>query len=207
MELDFDVSKYDCVSLFSGGIDSFAATWAYIRNGASVMLLTVYSHPREFTVARRMAVQLPQGAIEHVGYEFHFPEPEEDGYVRNRNLFYISLAATIGPDKIITGLGVTDAVAYPDASIQFCRDTSSLVSAYGPKDLKVVAPMTGKSKSEVYEYLRERTGEDYAEVIWSSSSCIANPATWKQYEWGAGCGECEKCAYREKITREFLDNP
>ncbi len=116
-------------------------------------------------------------------------------YVPARNIIFLSVAASyaesIGADTIYIGVNEVDYSGYPDCRPEFIKAFNKMLylgsKRAGEGNLKVKAPLAGKSKSDII-----RMGMDL-KVDYSMTHSCYNPD-----EKGLACGVCDSCRLRLK---------
>jgi 7-cyano-7-deazaguanine synthase len=195
------------IVLLSGGIDSAVTLWWAKEQGWEVHPLTFdyFGRPkREHTATRSLVERAGVHPVRTVDLPF-LKEVDDlraggvankilldspEGYIPGRNLIFYSLAAYYaeleGVRYIVGGHNGSDPELFPDASPEFFDLLNSVFRlslwSYEKSPLRVVIPLSGKSKEEV---LRMGLGMNVPyELTWS---CY-----WDKEVHCGSCGSCQE---------------
>ena len=203
------------VVLLSGGLDSYTAAAAAMKDGYQLDAITVrygQTHGREVAAARRVAASL--GVGRHVELDvnlsaFGGSSLVGDGdiptsgvqpgipstYVPARNTVFLALALafaeTRGADAIVIGVNAIDYSGYPDCRPEYIAAFERM-AALGTRagveghTIRILAPLARLSKGEIIR-LGTSLGLDYG----LTHSCYSS------HDDGP-CGVCDSCRLRAK---------
>ena len=187
------------VVLLSGGLDSVTVLWQAVKQGHTVIALSVdYGQRAAETERRKAAAAAASVGVEHL----HLAVPlvatvtrsaltssgdvsiPADTVVPGRNALLLSVAAGLaqsrGATSVLIGCNKTDATHYADCRQEFLAGMGhALDYAYG---VSVDAPLLWSTKADVV-----RLARSLGVPIDSTSSCYN----------GTACGECVACVVRE----------
>ena len=203
------------VVLLSGGLDSYTAAAAAMKDGFELDAITVrygQTHEREVAAARRVAASL--GIDRHVEVDvdlsaFGGSSLVGDGeiptsgvqpgipstYVPARNTVFLALALAFaesrGADAIVIGVNAVDYSGYPDCRpeyIEAFERMAALATRTGVegRPIRILTPLQRLSKGEIIR-LGVSLGLDYG----LTHSCYAPQSA-------PPCGVCDSCRLRAK---------
>jgi 7-cyano-7-deazaguanine synthase len=208
------------VVLLSGGLDSSTVLFFERSRGYGTHALIFdygQRHAKEVNNAKKIArlagsmftvlkINLPWGEstlLEGAGELPERPLEKITGekipstYVPGRNTIFISyavsLADTIGADRIFLGANAVDYSGYPDCRPGYIeawnRLLHTLCPLYGKKPVKIEAPLIKKTKADIVELGYELK--------------VPFELTWSCYAGGARpCMKCDSCRLRKKGFKE-----
>jgi len=201
------------VVLLSGGLDSATALYFAKAKGYKCHCLVFdygQLHKKEIIFAQKVAkasgssseilkINLPWKGSALLDKKIKVPQKPVSGipstYVPGRNIiflsFALSFAETLKADAIFIGVHAQDYSGYPDCRPEFFRAFVKMarVGTYGAKNIKILAPLLGKKKSQIIK-LGQKLGVPF-ELTWS---CYRGK--------GMPCGACDSCHYRELGFKE-----
>ena len=128
--------------------------------------------------------------------------------VPGRNVVFLALAAGYGAKlgiyELWTGGCLADYQGYPDCRPEFyLAMQGALEEALDDLRVKIVTPLTSKSKAETFKIAND---EGELDTILELTHTCYNGVR-EMHDWGAGCGECPACQVRAAGYQEFLDMP
>lgn len=105
-------------------------------------------------------------------------------YFPNRNLLFLTIAASYGYQKSINvvSIGLLDNVVFPDQTKKFVMDSEKILSTSMGKDIKILAPLIELDKKEVIGLAKKHN--------------IPLEITYSCYSGIEPCGECKACLER-----------
>lgn len=203
------------VVLLSGGIDSSTVLY-YAKEKGYITRSLIFDygqkHKKEIERAKKiaskagskftlLAINLPwsksslmkgAGKIPHrtlLEIETGIPST----YVPGRNTIFISyavsLAQTIGAEKIFIGANAVDYSGYPDCRPGYIDAWNKLLRTVSKKNLRIEAPLINKTKSEIIKL--------------GYSLGVPFELTWSCYQGGKyPCLKCDSCLLRKKGFQE-----
>jgi len=107
-------------------------------------------------------------------------------YVPGRNTIFISyalsMAETIGAERIFIGANAVDFSGYPDCRPEYFRAWNQLLLSLGTK-IKIETPLLYLKKSEI--------------IKWGTTLGVPYELTWSCYRgYKNACGKCDSCTIR-----------
>ena len=212
----------DCVSLFSGGMDSLAGA-VYLQDmGRKPILVSHQSRPVLANLQHRLATPLRERFLSwkfpHLGVWINRkgPRATEDTQ-RSRSFLFAALGALVTyemglSDFFICENGITSlnlprlgqttgALATRSTHPQFLRLFHQLVAEVFGVDLRIEAPFAWKTRSDVIEIMKRNHCTDLLPL---SSSCAHS----RRPKIHPHCGICSQCVDRRfAVMYSGLDTP
>jgi len=184
------------VVLFSGGVDSLAALVFARECYGPDNVLAVYCdvghryRGKEIKAVETICKMLKQDyVIENRLFlgDLELP-PEQNALIPYRNSFFILLAGLHVSDK--NGLIMLQNIVAGESSTwdrrpEFNNVMSDLLHVADPKQVRLKAPHQGKTKTEIFEYLKEKVSKG---VIFRTVGCYSPEHNH--------CGQCSSCLRR-----------
>ncbi len=196
------------VVLLSGGVDSFLCLLIALEKNKDVTALSFdygQSHVKELNFAKKIASDFN---IPHKIIDISFVKTIGSGalvdsnldmdsrsngqlnvIVPGRNGLFIRLAAMMGFKEIYVGINESDVPDFPDCSRDYIDRLERVLQIDSNLD-KVITPISGMSKKEIFLELKRRHYFDYA--LKNSLSCYR----------GTTCGTCPACLLRDQAIGE-----
>lgn len=215
--MDASNSPKSCVVLFSGGMDSTVVLYHAIRNYDIITALLIDYGQRnatEIAVASNTIVSLLDKEQKSIGFQkIEVPlksigfksaltqtdiavpkmkevigDPQNDAYVPNRNMIFLSLAVgmaeSCNTDTVLYGAAKADDTSgFWDCTLGFRNRLNTILSLNRRNQIKIEAPLIEKTKKEIIEYGVE-LGVDFTKT----RTCYT--------EHLQACGECPSCSAR-----------
>jgi 7-cyano-7-deazaguanine synthase in queuosine biosynthesis len=209
IELDFskdfykEVSysnNYDCIVLFSGGIDSTAASLLTFESKLNPLLLWVgfgqKNEKEELSKIKKISKKIKMNvAIVNIDLKKYIENgwKEWSYIIPARNFMLVSIAAAIlSNSKKEKGFIIMSAHkeeiknSNTDKSNKFFRTCSKIFSDYYKKKIIVTTPFYDVTKTEVLSYWKKNWIKKYKVKPYDTTTCY----------YGNNCGECNACYKR-----------
>jgi 7-cyano-7-deazaguanine synthase in queuosine biosynthesis len=214
--------EVDCVTLFSGGMDSLAGAVQLCSEGRKPLLV---SHQSRTVLARLqhdlalpLRQRLPSWEFPHIGVWINRKgQRATENSQRSRSFLYLALgsllAYEIGLNELVVcengittfnfpRLGqVTGAHATRSTHPRFIQLFRQLVSEVFESDFRIDTPFIWSTRAEVIEILKQN---DCADLLPLSVSCAQS----RRPKIHPHCGICSQCVDRRfAVTHGRLDTP
>ena len=218
--MNVENSPKSCVVLYSGGMDSTVVLHHALKNYDLVQAISFdydQRHRRELTIAREYLVSLKSNRITHQEISLNsigrvltsscltnknilvpkmkdvIGDPQTSTYVPNRNMMFLSIAASIAEsskaDTVFYGAAKADDTSgYWDCTQEFRSLLNQLLTLNRRNLIQIEAPLIDKDKKQIIEYGLE-LGVDF----YNTHTCYQSFDT---YEGEKACGECPSCSAR-----------
>lgn len=204
----------DCAIIVSGGMDSVTLLYEW-RERIALAISFDYGSNHNAKEIPFAALHCQRLSINHIVVPLAFmheyfkssllegPEAIPEGHydegnmtstvVPFRNGIMLSIAAGIAESQSLTGVLIAnhsgDHAIYPDCRPEFIRSFADAVAAGTYAKIKIIAPYTNISKTEI-ALKGKQLGIDYSE-------------TWSCYKGGdTHCGVCPTCLERKEALRQ-----
>jgi 7-cyano-7-deazaguanine synthase in queuosine biosynthesis len=210
----------DCVTLFSGGMDSFAGAVHLVAKGQKPLLVSHHSRPvlvgLQHSLASPLRQRLSSWEFPYIGVWINRIGPRAvENSQRSRSFLFLALGSLLAHQLKLNELvvcengittfnlprlgQVTGAQATRSTHPRFIRLFRDLASEVFGVDFKIETPFVWKTRSEIIDILKENNCEDFLQL---SSSCAHSQRT----KMHPGCGVCSQCVDRRfAVTHAGLD--
>lgn len=196
--------KYKFLSLFSGGLDSFVASYIHKQTGKGLALY-IKMYPNNDPLLKTANELANAIGMEFTARECYLDFAKSGNYIPQRNLIFLAIAYHVAElhsiPIIVTGLGTLDERnKYPDTSQVFVEEASKIAMTFTTCEnlIQVVNPVVGFDKKALLR-LSKKFG--ILNLALKTSSCYSK--FQKENEWGRGCGNCTHCATRIEAYKHF----
>ena len=230
-----DISKCDCVSLFSGGLDSFCGAIHLMQSGLSPCLVGHNEYPklrykqekfcqnfRECFPAQH-AVFVGFTAGSRAPYSLHGSLPGTENTSRGRSLLFLSAALSVAgimgentpvyiPENGFIGLNVAltgsrkGSCSTRTTHPYFLRQLKDILTVVGIKN-PINNIFAFQSKREIVRSVKDCDAfqRGYKETISCSHPCVSRYNRNGSREYPINCGYCYPCIIRKSSLLDVSD--
>jgi 7-cyano-7-deazaguanine synthase in queuosine biosynthesis len=200
LEKKYVENNYDCIILFSGGIDSTAALLLALEKGMNPLLLWIgfgqKNEKEEFQAISNVSKKIGKKvAILRINLKKYIEAgwKDWDFIIPARNFIFVSVAAAIlGNSKKKEGHIFMSAhkeeikSSNTDKSLRFFRTCTELFSEYYNKKIIVTTPFYDVTKVGLLSYWRRNWLAKFKITPYETTTCY----------YGDNCGKCNACYKR-----------
>lgn len=193
-------NNYDCIVLFSGGIDSTAATLLALEKGMNPLLLWIgfgqKNEKEEFEAIKLVSKKIKKNvAILRINLKDYIDAgwKDWDFIIPARNFIFASVAASILGNSIKKEGYIFMSVhkeeiknSNTDKSSIFFNKCSQIFSNYYHKNILVTTPFYDVTKVEILNYWKRKWINQFSITPYETITCY----------YGNNCGKCNACYKR-----------
>lgn len=181
--------RKNAIILFSGGIDSTACLYYYLKEGFKPSPLFIdygqRASRKEYESAKKITnfynIKLDHVKVE-MSTEFGI------GEIKGRNALFIVIALMNNPNFIgLISLGIHSSISYYDSTQEFINDIKVLLDKYTDGKVNLDAPFIMWDKVMIYEYCKNNNIP--IELTYSCELGTELP-----------CGQCRSCLDRKVLN-------
>ena len=216
-----DISKCNCVSLFSGGLDSFCGAIHLMQSGLSPCLVGHNEYPKLRYKQEKFCQNFTAGS--RAPYSLHGSLPGTENTSRGRSLLFLSAALSVAgimgentpvyiPENGFIGLNVAltgsrkGSCSTRTTHPYFLRQLKDILTVVGIKN-PINNIFAFQSKREIVRSVKDCDAfqRGYKETISCSHPCVSRYNRSGSREYPINCGYCYPCIIRKSSLLDVSD--